>query len=164
MSAPGSVKREDEADDVYELSSSSTNSEDPREGEELGKRVSPSESPWGEQAFAQKKQKLEPVDELRLNAWRYEDLKNQAQRDSDIGHEAKVASPVALPFFPQPSPEDPAVTRTSCKQFWKAGDYEGQPAVSMQQAGEYSSSSKHGEFWYTDKSGCIFRIETVSLS
>lgn len=146
MSAPGAVKREEETDDVYELSSSSTNSDDPREGEELGKRVSPSESPWGE-GFLLKKQKLEPVDDLRLNAWRYEDLKNQAQRDLDIGHEVKIASPVALPFFPQPSLEESARTRTSCKQFWKAGDYEGQPAVAMQQAGEYFYCL-NGYFWY----------------
>jgi hypothetical protein len=39
-----------------------------------------------------KKQKLEPVDNLRLNAWGYEDLENQAQRDVNIGHEGKVAS------------------------------------------------------------------------
>ena len=138
MSAPGPVKREDEADDVYELSSSSTNSDEPREGEERGKRVSPSVSPWDEACF-QKKQKLEPVDDLRLNAWRYEDLKNQAQRDLNIGHEAKVASPVALPFFPQPSLDEAAGT-ISCKQFWKAGDYEGQPPpVEAQPSGEYSN-------------------------
>lgn len=141
MSAPGPVKREEEADDVYELSSSSTNSDDPREGEELGKRGSPPGSPWGD-AFLQKKQKLEPVDDLRLNAWRYEDLKNQAQRDLNIGHEAKSASPVALPFFPQPSPEESAAARASCKQFWKAGDYEGQPAAVVLPAGENSHHLK----------------------
>jgi hypothetical protein len=141
MSAPGPVKREDETEDVYELSSSSTNSDDPRDGEEVGKRGSPPGSPWGG-GFLQKKQKLEPVDDLRLNAWRYEDLENQAQRDLNIGHEGKVASPVALPFFPQPSLEESAGTRANCKQFWKAGDYDGQSAAEVTQAGEYSDDLK----------------------
>lgn len=67
MSAIGAVKREEEVEEVYELSSSSTNSDDPREAKELGKRSSPIESPWGEGFFLQKKQKLEPSDDLRLN-------------------------------------------------------------------------------------------------
>lgn len=138
MSAPGAVKREEETDDVYELSSSSTNSDEPREGEEqLNKRESPSESPWGA-GFFQKKQKLEPVDDFRLNTLRYDDSKNDAGKDLD--HDVKIASsPVALPFFPQPSVEEDS-TRTSCKQFWKAGDYEGQPTVAMQQGGGHSFS------------------------
>lgn len=138
MSALGAVKREEEADEVYELSSSSTNSDDPRDGEELGKRGSPDGNPWGE-GFLQKKQKVESADDSRLNAWGYEDLKNVEHRDLNIGHDVKSASsPVALPFFPQPSLDESARTRTNCKQFWKAGDYEGQPAVVMQQAGENS--------------------------
>lgn len=139
MSALGTVKREEGADDVYELSSSSTNSDEPRDGDELGKRASPQENPWSE-GFVQKKQKVEPVDDLRLNAWRYEDLKNHAHGDSDLGQESKIVSPVALPFFPQPSLDESArktpESRTSCKQFWKAGDYEGQHAVVTQKAGE----------------------------
>lgn len=139
MSALGAVKREEVGDEVvYELSSSSTNSDDPRDGEELGKRGSPLESPWGE-AFLQKKQKVESADDPRLNAWGYEDLKNEEHRDLNIGHDAKSASsPVALPFFPQPSLDESTRTRANCKQFWKAGDYEGLPAVVMQQAGENS--------------------------
>lgn len=163
MSAPGVVKREEETDGVYELSSSSTNSDDGNregEGEEVGKRVSPSESAWGG-GFLQKKQKLEPVDDLRLNAWRYEDLKKQTQKD-----EVKVASPVALPFFPQPSLEDSARTRSSCKQFWKAGDYEGPPAVAMQKGGDYSYSFawvllvRH---WCVQMRVVLLTIESVSV-
>lgn len=140
MSPPEAVKREEEADGVYELSSSNTNSDDPREAEEVDKRASP--SGFAHEGLSNKKQKLEPADDLRLSVWRCEDSKNQAQGDSDTGHEVKVASPVALPFFPQPSPEESAPTRTLCRQFWKAGDYDGQLAVqqpgAMQQEGEYS--------------------------
>lgn len=138
MAALGAVKREDtEADEVYELSSSSTNSDNPRDREEQqqGKR----ESPWGVEGWLPKKQKVESVDDPRLKQWGYEDLKNEVQRNLNIANDVKSASsPVALPFFPQPSDDESARTRTNCKQFWKAGDYEGQPAVVMQQAGEIS--------------------------
>ena len=140
MSALEEVKRED-VEDVYELSSSSTNSDEVREPRSVGKRVSPQGNLW-EEGFAEKKQKVEPVDDLRLSAWRYEDLKSQAQ--AEFGQEVKNSvSPVALPFFPQPSPvpapapvDESTRNRTSCKQFWKAGDYDGQPSIVRQQAGD----------------------------
>jgi hypothetical protein len=87
----------------------------------------------------QKKQKLEPVDDLRLNSWRYEHLENQAQRDLNIGHEGKVASLVALPFFPQPLLEESTSTRANCKQFW---DYDGQSAAEVTEVGEYLDDLK----------------------
>ncbi|KAG0553359.1 hypothetical protein M758_12G005500 [Ceratodon purpureus] len=161
MSAPRPVKREDEADDVYELSSSSTNSDEPREGEEVVKRGSPSGSPWDE-GYLQKKQKLEPVDDLRLNGWRYEDLKNEAPRDLNIGHEASSASPVALPFFPQPSLEESGGARTSCKQFWKAGDYEGQASAEVQPAGGIDHVRVHPKFLHANATSHRWALGAVA--
>ncbi|XP_024364057.1 protein MICRORCHIDIA 7 isoform X2 [Physcomitrium patens] len=163
MSAIGAVKREEEVEEVYELSSSSTNSDDPREAKELGKRSSPIESPWGEGFFLQKKQKLEPSDDLRLNEWRYEDLKNQSQGDLNIGHETKsISSPVALPFFPQPPLNESASTRASCKQFWKAGDYEGQPAIVMQQAGAIDHVRVHPKFLHSNATSHRWALGAVA--
>ncbi|XP_073386683.1 protein MICRORCHIDIA 7 isoform X2 [Physcomitrium patens] len=153
MSALGEVTKEEEADEIYELSSSSTNSDDLREEEELVKRVSPQGSPWSE-GFSHKKQKVEPVNVLRLNSWRYEDLKNEALGDLGLDHEAKVDSLVALPFFPQPSPDESArkqtESRAACKQFWKAGDYDGQPAIVMQQAGAIDHVRVHPKFLHSN--------------
>ena len=130
MSALGAVKREEEAEDVYELSSSSTNSEEARDGEdEAGKRGSSQGSP-GCEGLVQKKQRVVRPHDFRVNSWGYEDFQNP------VGHEAPP--PVARPFFPQPSVDESARTRASCKQFWKAGDYEGRPDSVMQQASEYS--------------------------
>lgn len=134
MSALGAVKREEDVDDVYELSSSSTNSDEDKERTKLGKRISPRTSQWeGLQGCVEKKQKVEPVEDPRIIAWTYEELKNH--NESVFANRVKHMSPVALPFFPPPTSE--AVQfRTSCRQFWKAGDYEGQPAVVRQQAGD----------------------------
>jgi hypothetical protein len=90
----------------------------------------------------QKKQKLEPVDDLRLNSWKYEDLENQAQRDLNIGHEGKVAYLVVLPIFPQPLLEESTGTQANCKQFWGAGDYDGQSAAEVTEVGEYLDDLK----------------------
>ncbi|XP_024363014.1 protein MICRORCHIDIA 7 isoform X2 [Physcomitrium patens] len=162
MSAIGALKREEEAEEVYELSSSSTDSDGPRVGGELGKRSSPQGSPWGESSL-QKKQKLEPADDLRLNAWRYDGLKDTAHIGLNIGHEIKSASsPVALPFFPQPSLDESATARASCKQFWKAGDYEGQPAIVMQQAGAIDHVRVHPKFLHSNATSHRWALGAVA--
>ncbi|KAG0598000.1 hypothetical protein M758_12G036800 [Ceratodon purpureus] len=163
MSAPRPVTREDETDDVYMLSSSSANSDEPREGEEVGKRGSPPGSPR-EEGYLQKKQKLmEAVGDQRLNGWRHEDMKNEAPTDLNIGHEASSASPVALvPFFPQPSREESGSAQRICKQFWKAGDYEGHATVEVQSADGIDRVRVHPKFLHTNATSHRWALGAVA--
>lgn len=97
-------------------------------------------------------EKVEPVEESHLEepdfreespaGWRYEDMSNEVQ--VTVAKQTKPTTFFVRSFNGGGSFDAPESGPTRCRQFWRAGDYEGQPTEVRQQSGEaFSHSSRY---------------------
>ena len=97
----------------------------------------------------EKQEKVEPVEESHVEepdfreespaGWRYEDMSNEVQ--VTVAKQTKPATFFVRSLNREGSFDAPEGGRTRCRQFWRAGDYEGQPTEVRQQSGEAFSHS-----------------------